>query len=189
MLFEWLINIYIGATVLFFAWLYGMSGVNKLTKDSANHTDMLTALNMPKLFSDSLTIKFLGAFEVVCAIAILLPMTRLIGLSAIAALSLFYLFLIITLLAKGRTDVRCSCSGSSHDIKISAHLIYRNAGLFLSVLLALFCASRLEYSTYSNTLGIWILSLLSFFILTLFYSSLELMIANGQKFKTLRKTY
>ena len=164
---------------LFFACLFGLAALHKLT--ALNAYAALVSNYVPAavraLLPAKVTTVALALLELTIAAALLWPPTQLWGLLASALLLLVYAGLMAWQLARGRSDLKCGCSGMAFDSRISPSLIYRN---LVCVVLAV-AAALPATATGTAPAAVAVTAMLTLFIACLYYCS-EQLISNAQHF-------
>ncbi len=110
--------------VVFMAWLFGHSVWHKL-KHPAYYRRLLGSwFDRDRVAAFALPPVVLA--ELLLVPAILLEASREIALLAAAAVLVLYALFMAWFVRRGRTDLRCGCSGPARDVPISMALVYRN---------------------------------------------------------------
>lgn len=166
------------SVALFGCWLFGQAGLHKW-RNTAEFSELLTAYGFSaRRGGADLATRCVALSELLIAVLIIVPASRSIAASVAMMLLVSYTVLIGYQLYMGRNDLNCGCSGYSHNMKISGHLLVRNTVLLLVVSLCLLPAS--------GHTGIFLTALLLAGVLVLLYQSCELLIHNAQKLNLLR---
>ena len=129
------------ASAVFFLWLFVTAGLHKLKPANGEYFTALfgdygLSTNRPKLLL--VLTKLTGALELSIGLAIIIPASRSIAAIAACGILLSYLTMMALQLRQGRRDLDCGCAGPGSQLKISGHLLGRNALLAVS---CLFCLS------------------------------------------------
>lgn len=166
-------------SVAFFAfWLFACAAWHKL-RDMRRFGELIAEHGWSNI---GIGTQWLGRMvlcvECIIALGIAVPTSRALAtLAAMAVLSV-YSCLIARQLLHGRLDLDCGCAAASMDIKLSPHLLWRNAALIL-VLSACLQPADNELMTYLLALPLAI-------VLVLLYQCCEALIGNAQKLSGLR---
>ncbi|HEY7776176.1 MAG TPA: MauE/DoxX family redox-associated membrane protein [Kineobactrum sp.] len=158
----------------FLAWLFAVAGWYKLRNPGQYHELMMRYLRGVSV--SKWLVYPLGALELVVALALLLPATRLPGAAMAAVLLGFYACLMAWQLAQGHRDLRCGCAGPASEVMVSPALVVRNLVCVVAALAVLLPSAPAS----AGLPGMGLVLFIAVF-LTVLYLCSEQMIANRQK--------
>lgn len=165
------------AVAIFTFCLFAHAGFNKLQNVSAfaNIIGEYTSLAR-SAFTGPITYS-VALLEIVTAVMLIVPYSRIAGIYFATTVLSAYALLMLRLLFMGRRDLDCGCGGTNNHLKISAHLLLRNA-----VLIGLICLCFLPSNP--STI-VYACSALLAVMMVIMYQCCELLISNAQKLATL----
>lgn len=168
------------AVALFFVWLLLQAAKHKLMPDNKYYYQGLLQdyASVPQALQSIHTVRILAIGELLLAIALLLPISKVAAAIACALLMLAYGALLSVQWFQGKRDMDCGCSGPAVSLKISPALLWRNVVL---ALLALFAASE----PYVIGVELW-LALALAIVFSLAYNCWEGLLANSQRIEAMR---
>lgn len=164
------------AVAVFGVWLFATAAVHKLRAPGWYAGLLARYLDMSR-FSRPLVL-LIALSEAGCAVLLIVPATRTVGLLLAAALLLAYALLMSLQLWRGRLDMNCGCAGPASDTTISAGLVYRN--LACATVAAMAALLPLQATTWS--VPVILISGLVGIFMVLVYLACEQLIANAQRF-------
>ena len=163
------------AATLFFCWLFARAALHKLALGNAGYyRNVVAGYGIAAGGSGLWLARVVGLLELIVALSLLLPASRTVGATLALLLLAGYALLMSWQLTRGKTSLDCGCAGSDDEMKVSWHLILRNALLCLLALLCLAPATQTGF-------GGWLFSAALGSALLLIYMSVEQLIANWQK--------
>ena len=162
------------ALALFFVWLFTAAAIHKWRTPDA-YVEPMSAY-LAGFSPGRSTVWLVALFEFLLAVMILLPQSRVFGLSAGALLLLAYAALMARQISRGRVDLKCGCAGSASRVMISPGLILRNLLCTALALLAL-----LPSGTVSSGFTTTGLTLCMVLFMIIVYLCSEQLIDNAQQ--------
>jgi len=167
------------AAALFLLWLLVDAGLHKLRPANRDYyASVLTGYGVP---GGARLAAPLGAVELVTAISITLPSTRLFGAGLAVLLLLAYAIGVGVQLRRGRAGADCGCAGPGGRLSISVELLLRN---LLLVLVAI--AVWLMPVGGGGPAG-WLLAVPAAAVLILVNLSAEQLLGNLPKLRAIRR--
>lgn len=161
------------------AWLFGRAAWHKLHSplwyEALLHSWGITSAR------SGVAVRMAGAVELVCALYLVIPLTRIAGLLGVALLLVAYAMVMAWQLAAGGARPRCGCAGPGSETTISPVLVVRNLVLASLALVASLPGASLPGATDEMTLAAWAAAGLWGVFLALCYEAVENMIENSQK--------
>ena len=169
---------------IFFLWLFASAGVSKLRPANLPYyITVFSSFGISDQNTTQLAIRAVGLSEVVLGLLIALPASRSFAVyGAILMLVLYGSFLAFQM-AQGRSGIDCGCSGPGGAVKVSGHLLVRNALLAFGTLV---CLNASLSATDSAGLAYWSIMVCFAALLILLYASAEQLISNAQKLSALK---
>ena len=168
------------ATALFMLWLFVASGLQKINPANATYfSELIVNFGWNNKSVAGVIIRIIGVIEIGTGIAIIVPSSRANAIFMAIALLFAYLAHMAFQLVQGHRDLDCGCGGPASQLKMSNHLLFRNAAL---IGLAFFCLA--PGNTFQTS--VWLLSVVVAMIGIVVHQSCEQLISNAQKLKTLR---
>jgi len=155
----------------FAAALFAQAGWGKLTKPAAYVETVAAYTGRPATASWVVAI---GVSELLLALALLLPASRMWGVAAGGLLLSMYAVAMMRQVLQGQVDLKCGCSGPAAETRVSVALVIRNlvvAGVLL--LTSLMVATPVGISGWSVGVAMALL-------LGLCYAATDQLIANQQ---------
>jgi hypothetical protein len=162
------------------AWLFGRAAWHKLNSPLW-YEALLRSWDVKTVVSPAVAVRLLGGAELLCALLLLLPMTRIAGLLAAALLLVAYAMIMAWQLAAGGERPRCGCAGPGSEATISPALVSRNLVLASLALVASLPGASLPGGVAEMTFAAWVAAGLCGVFLALSYEAVENMIENSQK--------
>jgi hypothetical protein len=156
------------------AWLFGRAAWHKL--HSPLWYEALLRSWGVRTVSPGFAVRLLGAAELLCALLLLMPVTRIAGLLAAALLLVAYAMVMAWQLTAGDSRPRCGCAGPGSETTISPVLVSRNL-----VLASLALVASLPVGAGDMTVAAWTAAGLCGAFLALCYEAVEKVIENSQK--------
>lgn len=179
------------AISVFMLWLFLSAGVSKLNPVNRHfYTEVLNDYGVALPDLARVLVWLLGVVEVLAAIFIILPTSRLLGAILCGALLMMYFCVIAQKIRQGKLDMNCGCAGPGGLVTLSPMLLLRNAlliGLLILLAATLIPSGFSLSSIQAFGIDIWLLSLVVAVMMIFIYLSAEHLLANQQKLALLKQ--
>lgn len=168
------------ATALFMFWLFVSAGLYKINPvNTAYFSELIANYGWSNKDVAGVIAKMIGGIEIGIGVAVVLPASRTQAIFLAIGLLFTYLSHMAFQLVQGRRDLDCGCGGPASQLKMSGHLLFRNAVLIGLAFLCLVPGNTYQFS-------VWLLSSFVAMVGIIIHQSCEQLIGNAQKLKNLR---